>query len=259
MFCIALLTVTSGLSHAQADRASEQQMFTLLNQERTNRGLQPLVSDDRLVEAARQHTALMVQHKALSHQFDDEPRLQLRFANQELPSDQQGENVGFAKDALASHEGFMHSPEHRENILHPAYNAVGIGVIRSGDGIYVTEDFAHRIKEYSEPAAESASQKAIADYAASRRTQPPVRQPLTQLRSMACDMARNDALNTKTPSAVPGVEEVFVWTTSDPESLPKGVKDILTRQVSSGYALGACFAPSVSRPGGVYWVVMVFR
>ena len=153
----------------------------------------------------------------------------------------------------------MQSSEHRDNILHPEYNVVGVGVLRSGDGIYVTEDFARRIKEYSEPEAEAALQKAVANYATSHRTPLPVGRPQAQLRSMACDMARNDALNTKAPSGLPGVEQVFAWTTSDPDSLPKGLKEILTRQAGASYSLGACFAPSVSRPGGVYWVVMVFR
>jgi hypothetical protein len=49
---------------------------------------------------------------------------------------------------------------------------------------------------------------------------------------------------------------VLVWTADDPAKLPKGISQVMSPQVS-GYALGACFAPSVSHPGGVYWIVMV--
>jgi uncharacterized protein YkwD len=37
----------------------------------------------------------------------------------------------------------MDDPDHRDNILNPDYNAVGVCVIRSGGQLYVTEDFTH--------------------------------------------------------------------------------------------------------------------
>src|SRR5207248_215322 len=40
------------------------------------------------------------------------------------------------------HQAFMNSPHHRDNILDPVYNYVGIGVEHSSDGtMYVTEQF----------------------------------------------------------------------------------------------------------------------
>src|SRR5664279_2660817 len=70
-------------------------------------------------------------------------------------------------------------------------------------------------------------------------------------------MALNDALDNKKPAEIPGVQEVAVWTTFAPGKLPNSVKGLLAHPLSSGYSLGACFAPSVSHPGGVYWVVMI--
>ena len=37
----------------------------------------------------------------------------------------------------------MRSPHHRENLLNPDYNVAGFAVVRIGNMIYVTQDFAH--------------------------------------------------------------------------------------------------------------------
>jgi hypothetical protein len=54
-----------------------------------------------------------------------------------------GENVGMGGDVAGLHDALMNSPHHRENILDPAFNQVGIGVIVSGGTVFVTEDFLH--------------------------------------------------------------------------------------------------------------------
>jgi uncharacterized protein YkwD len=255
MVC-ALLTYPC-LSQTQFDAAGEQQLIKLINQERDSQGRQPLTVDPRLTQAAQKHTILMVQHQALAHQFDGEPSLQLRFGDENFPSDRQAENVGFAKDVLSDHQGFMHSPPHRANILDPSFNAVGVAVMRSRGEVYVTEDFGHRIEEYSEPEADDILQKAIEGYAAGHGMATPVRQPQSQLRHMACDMALNNSLQGQKASELPGVEAVAVWTAAAPAELPSVAKNLLSRASPAKYSLGACFAPSVSHPGGVYWIVMV--
>ena len=133
----------------QFDTAAEAQLVQLLNQARSEQGLPPLAVDERLTTAARKHTELMVRHSQLSHQFDDEPPLQIRFSNENLPSDRQSENIALSnRNIAAAHEGLMHSPPHRQSILDPGFNVVGLGVIRSGEDIYVTEDFARKLPEY---------------------------------------------------------------------------------------------------------------
>jgi uncharacterized protein YkwD len=127
----------------QFDPAGEKQLVELINQERTKLRLQPLAMDPGLTQIARRHTELLVAHKALSHQFAGEPPLDVRFSDANLPADQEGENTAFDKSVPPAHKGLMNDPDHRDNILNPNYNAVGVGVIRSGGHVYVTEDFAH--------------------------------------------------------------------------------------------------------------------
>jgi uncharacterized protein YkwD len=242
---------------AQFDAAGEAQLVTMINQARAEHGLQPLTVDQRLTQAARKHTQLMVQHATLSHQFEGEPTLQIRIANEDLPADSVSENVGVNnRNIAAAHDGFMHSPPHRAAILDTTFTVVGVGVVRAGDEIYVTEDFARKLPEYSEPQAEAAAQTAIEQYVKSQGFRAPGRRPQLQLRRMACSMAHNDALNGHDPLGLPGVRNALAWTAADPAKLPKGIAQLIS-PATSGYALGACFAPSVSHPGGVYWLVMV--
>lgn len=244
-------------SAGQFDQAGEKQLVELINQVRATRGLKPLVVDHRLTLAARKHTELLAAHKNLSHQFDGEATLQVRFADENLSSDRQAENISLSDDVITAHNGLMNSPPHRANILSADYNVVGIAVMKTGGAVYVTEDFAHRPVEYSESEADAVLQRAIADYARANGVPAPVRKTQSQLRKMACTMALNDALDNKKPAEIPGVQEVALWTTLDPAELPSNIKRLLLHRLPSGYSLGACFAPSVSHPGGVYWVVMI--
>ena len=257
IFAFWLLALPAVAQQPYIDDAAEARMVQLLNQSRAEQGLSPLTVDNRLTQAARKHTQLMVQHAALSHQFPGESPMQTRFSDSELPSDREGENVALSQDIGSAHQELMDSPPHRANILDPNYNVVGVGVIRSGANLYVTEDFARRLPEYSEPEAEATLQHAVAKYATSQGLTAPAFKPQPELRRLACDMALNDALENQRAAKLPGVHEVFVWTAGDPAKLPKGVDALLSHPLPSGYSLGACFAPSVSYPGGVYWVVMV--
>ncbi|HKD83812.1 MAG TPA: CAP domain-containing protein [Terriglobales bacterium] len=244
-------------NHAYFDPAGEAQLVSLVNQERAQQGLQPLKVDERLTRAARKHSELMAQHSALSHDFEGEPPLQIRIANENLYADRVSENIAYNNRTIeAAHDGLMHSPPHREAILSPDFDAVGVGVLRVGDEIYVTEDFAHKLPEYSEPQAEAVVESAIARYMKSHGLLAPVRHPQLSLRKKACDMARDDKLESSDALQLPGVHGVLAWTASDPAKLPKGIAQVVAPEVS-GYSLGACFAPSVSHPGGVYWIVMV--
>lgn len=241
---------------AQFDAAAEAQLVQLINQTRSQQGLAPLTVDERLTQAARKHTQLMAQHMALSHQFDGEPPPQTRFSNEGLPSNSSSENVALNQSIPGAHDALMHSPPHRAAILDPNYNVLGIGVLQTDEGFFVTEDFARKLPEMSEVEAEVVVQTALEKYARSNGFSPAGRRPQLPLRHIACKMALNDALDSSAAMGLPEVHGVLAWTAADPAKLPKGIGQVLKQQIS-GYSLGACFAPSVSHPGGVYWLLMV--
>jgi len=247
----------SGCAYGMFDEAGEKELVDLINQERTKQGMPPLQVDPRLTQAARKHAELVVQNHKLSHQFDGEPTIVVRISNEKLPSDQEAENLAFAPTVADGHETMMQSTHHRTNILNRDYNVIGVGAARCGGGLWITEDFAHRLPEYSESQADAALEQAITQYAQAQGMPPPLRKPLAQLRDMACEMAKRGTVDREGPAQLPGVHGTVIWRTDNPAELPAHAQTRLSQPMPSGYSMGACFAPSASHPGGLYWVVMV--
>jgi uncharacterized protein YkwD len=258
-FVLLLVTLLVSTAVAQQfDSDDGKQLVELINQERVREGLPPLAVDERLMQAARKHTELLAKHQGLSHQFAEEQPLQARFTDENLRSDRQGENVATEADVAGAHEVLMNSPRHRANILNPKYNAVGVAVMQSGEQLYVTEDFAHRLPDYSDLEADAVLHKVITTFVKTNGSPAPVRKPQPDLQEMACHMAVIDALDTGTPrNSIVGVHRVVAWAATDLEQLPDGVKALLSQPLNNGYSLGVCFAASATHPGGIYWISMV--
>ena len=244
-------------SQSSDSSEGERQMFSLINQERAKAGVPALQWDDRLAHAARKHSQLMAQNETMQHQFDGEPPVTIRLSDENVRSDHDGENVAVDSNVAVAHTLLMNSPPHRANILSPQFNAVGIGIVSGEDLFYITEDFAHVLPNYSEIEADAALQQAINDYVRSQGLPLPARKPRAQLTHMACDMALEDKLDSDMVREVPGESGGVVWTATDLQKLPPGLRKILAQPLPAGYSLGICFAPSVSHPGGIYWLVMV--
>lgn len=255
---IAVLAIGSAaLAENPIDAAAEQRLLQLINQERAAAGVAQLTLDPRLTQAARKHTRRMIDQDSVAHQLPGEDKLLLRLVAENIHFDRDGENIAQHGDIDLAHDALMESPGHRGNILSPEFNAVGIGVLHSGDLVYVTEDFARVLLDYSQFEADAAAQQAIVDYARARGMPTPARKPRTQLVQMACGMARGDKIDPKSARNIPGTTSAVAWNATDPRQLPPGLRSILEKPVLSGYSLGVCFAPSTTYPAGVYWLIFV--
>src|SRR5215469_15152099 len=141
---------TPDIRYMEYEFQVEQDLLQLANQSRQRAGASSLVLDSGLTAAARAHAQAMLDAHKLSHQFLGEPTLMLRLAaTSTLQLDQAAENVALDYSAQGGHEHLMLSPPHRANLLNPTYNVVGLGVVRSGDRLYIVEDFAHALPAYS--------------------------------------------------------------------------------------------------------------
>jgi len=257
--CVGVFVLLSALVLAQdeVDAAGEHQLLLLVNQERAQQGLASLTLDARLTQAARKHTQRMIDADSLVHQVPGEAPLLLRLADENIRTDHDAENIVLNSTVALAHEAVMHSPLHRANVLNAAFNAVGVAVIREDELVYVTEDFAHVLPDYTESEADAAAQQAITDFVRSRNLPIPQRRTRAQLTHLACDMAASDKIDAGKARDIPGVTAAIAWTTADLQLLPAGLREVLSQPINSGYSLGVCFAPSKSNPAGIYWLVFV--
>jgi uncharacterized protein YkwD len=240
------------------DSQAEQRLLELTNQERQKAGAPPLQLDSGLTQAARQHAAVMASKGELSHQFSGEPPLMQRLSKASPHLNDAGENVAFDSDVDQAHQGLMHSPPHRRNLLNPKFNVVGFGAIRKGDTIYVVEDFGHKVQTYPVADAENKVADAITR-TRSRVREPQLRRlPSESLRKAACSMANHDHVNPKTVSGLGGTHYVITYTNLQPDLLPANFQKPIKDSHLRSFAVGACFAQSPSYPGGTYWVAVAF-
>lgn len=111
------------------DRSSESTMLKLINEERERRGMRKLQADDKLTLLARQHSLEMFRENYFSHNSPKNGSFENRLQKGGVEFFVAGENLALAPDVYISHEGLMESPSHRENILNPKFNKIGIGII----------------------------------------------------------------------------------------------------------------------------------
>jgi len=121
-------------AHADSTTSMESQFIAKMNAARQASGLRPYSVAYDLTSIARQHSAQMAQRQTLYHN----PSLTSQVQNWQAV----GENVGEGPTVTDIHEAFMHSPEHRANILDHDFTQVGVGVTVDSNGVvWVTEDF----------------------------------------------------------------------------------------------------------------------
>lgn len=119
----------------------EARLLELVNAARAEAGLAPVSLDARLCDVARGHSAEMGEEGYFSHISPDgrSPGDRLRAAS--IDFQLSGENIAIDQTIEGAHAAFMASPGHRRNVLDPEFTYVGLGVVRTDRGLYVTESF----------------------------------------------------------------------------------------------------------------------
>ena len=152
LFTAVLCSAFSGtLLHAQEAisqgpvSVAEQYLFTAANAERVQRGLQPLRWDGALYRAAQGHVQEMASRASISHQYSGELELAARGRQAGARFSSISENVAQASTAVRIQDAWMNSTGHRDNLLDPLIDAVGISVLRRNGQLYAVEDFGHKI------------------------------------------------------------------------------------------------------------------
>lgn len=250
-----LLAGATGVWAWTAPSPQERQLFDLVNQERQRAGLAKLDWNQKLADAAHRHSALLAQHKDLSHQFGGEPPLQQRAGAAGARFNSVAENVAFAPAVEAMHRGLMHSPEHRANILNGEYNAVGIAIVVRGGELYATQDFARLIPAYTEAQFQDAVVAASARARQARGLAPMTVRSDPRLKKAACAKTLDAA---KVLSNLPGAADIVIYTASDPNKLPSNMQRAVNDRTLRRMNIGVCFQSGDESGFSRYWVAAAF-
>lgn len=130
---LAMVTVLLPAQAALANPSDEDHFATRLNQERAANGLPGLTQVADLQEIARRHSQTMASQNKLYHN----PSLSTQVTNWSRLA----ENVGYGGGAETVHLALMASPGHKANILDRGVSQMGIGVVWSGNRLWVTQVF----------------------------------------------------------------------------------------------------------------------
>ena len=114
---------------------SEKAFARKINGARANGNVGKLSLDPELSKAARVHTREMVRKDLLHH--TETETLKRRVTNWIVL----GENVGVGGTVRSLHRAFMNSQGHRDNVMHPLYRHVGVGVRKADGRMWVTVIF----------------------------------------------------------------------------------------------------------------------
>ena len=158
ILAVTLLPAMAAMPSSPKARGTvaEQYLFSAANAEREQRGLPPLKWDETLHRAAQRHAGEMAARESISHQYPGELDLAGRGHISGAKFTVISENVAEAWNAPTIHDAWMHSPDHRANLLDPRVNSVGISVVRRGEQLYAVEDFDRSVESLSFEAQESA-------------------------------------------------------------------------------------------------------
>lgn len=144
------LTPGTNASKRSSAGSIEQQVFALINAERSKMGLSELEWSESLAAVARLHSEDMANVKFFSHRGSDGSMVDDRADRLGLGAWRSiGENIaymkGFDDPASLAVEKWLESPAHRKNLLGPNWKESAVGVAMTDDGTYyMTEVFLLR-------------------------------------------------------------------------------------------------------------------
>jgi uncharacterized protein YkwD len=124
----ALVLAAPGSAWAAGLTHSESSLLREMNVVRAEHGLRPLTFDTHLQRAARAHSHEMIATGVFAH-----GAFANRMARFHVGGSLAGENLawgtGYRTSAAAVVGAWLASPEHRANLLRPAFRRVGVGTV----------------------------------------------------------------------------------------------------------------------------------
>jgi uncharacterized protein YkwD len=123
----------------QLQQVSQEQgeMLGLINDDRISLGIAPLCLNAKLNAAAQAHSDDMKSEVFFSHTGSNGSEFFNRIDLQNYSRSIAGENIATYPTISEAHQGLMNSQGHRDNILSPDYEQIGIGIETYSSGGFV--------------------------------------------------------------------------------------------------------------------------
>jgi len=132
-----------------------EQLFALANQTRAQSGAGRLSWDPALAAAALNHCRRMAAEGPIAHRYNGEADLASRAGQAGAHFELIEENVAVGPTASMIHNEWMNSPGHRENLLNPEVDRVGVAVVASRGVLYAVADYEHGVESLNGREVES--------------------------------------------------------------------------------------------------------
>lgn len=244
------------IQRALAPEAIERVLFESINKERAVRGLAPLKLSSPLSDVARKHSEEMARLGRLAHESAAGGTVKERLDRALVANAFNAENVAHSSsfDPRFIHGALMDSAGHRENILLPDVDEVGIGVVRAAGGdYYVTQDFLRSVTWLDEADAAEAVIGVLDEVRRSRGLAPLA--VLDDVSRQARALARLKANGRDLPSLPRGLGEVRTdfYAGVEIEAIAARIREqALERYGVAG--VGVHVGPAPGYPAGAYQV-----
>jgi hypothetical protein len=190
--------------------------------------------------------------------FPGEPSVRDRIAATQLRFNAEAENVAFGPTTAELNDGWMQSPPHRENMLNAKYNAIGVAIVRAGEELYAVADFAHTVPGQSASEVEDEVGAAINQVRSRAHLSALSRRQDSDLRSYACDMAKNNRVSPGGLLKHPDVISSLAFTDTDPANFGSHVRNAGKVAGYRAFSVGACFGRNSAYPEGTNYIAVVF-
>lgn len=142
MFAGVITLAAQSVSAQTVDRSEVQAMVGWINQARAERGIGPLTEDSRLDAVSEAHSMDMATHNFFSHVSPTLGAPDQRAQRAGIGYVAWAENIAQNQSARAAMDALLQSPGHYQNITNAGIRTVGIGIVHTARGVYVTQSFA---------------------------------------------------------------------------------------------------------------------
>lgn len=142
-FASLAFTLSTSLASAQTvERTDVTPMVGAINAERARFSLPPLGRDPRLDAIAEAHSLEMARARFFSHTSPSTGQPADRVSQAGLRWSAVAENIAINQSPEAAQQALLRSPGHHENMVDPVQRSVGVGIVRHGEQVWVTQLFA---------------------------------------------------------------------------------------------------------------------